>query len=82
MPGHSRLRHWPPLEAKSFDLPSLVEVIIFVRSDATGLLQLEHAILDVMLNTSAVWHKSRNNLHLSKRSDAYQDFKARRCFIS
>ena len=50
MPGHSRLRHWPPLEAKSFDLPSLVEVIIFVRSDATGLLQLEHAILEDVSN--------------------------------
>ena len=60
--GDFRLRHWPPLEATSFGLPSLAALDTFVRSDATGLLQLEHTILGMLLNTSALWHKIDDTL--------------------
>ena len=51
--GDFRLRHWPPLEAEAIGLSSLAVLQVFVQSDATGLLQLEHTILDLMLKTSA-----------------------------
>ena len=51
--GNFRLQHWPPLEAKPLCLPSLAALHISVRSDAIGLLQLEHTILSLMLNTAA-----------------------------
>ena len=53
--GDFRLRHWPPLEAEAIGLSSLAVLQVFVQSDATGLLQLEHTILDLMLKTSASW---------------------------
>ena len=55
--GNFRLRHWPPLEATSFGLPGLAELDVLICSDATGLLQLEHTTLGLMLNTLAPWHR-------------------------
>ena len=79
--GYFRLRHWPPLEATSFGLPSLAELDILIQSDATGLLQLEHAILSLMLNTPALWHRAHDKFqecedagHLTTR-----DLRATRC---
>ena len=61
--GDFWLQHWPPLEATPFGLPSLANLIIFVGSDATGLLQLEHTILGLMLNTLGLWHRRLNKFH-------------------
>ena len=83
-PGGFRLRHWPPLEATFFGLPSLGELAIFVRSDATGLLQLEHAILGLMLNTSALWRKEDDTFFepetLGSMGEAIRSFSAQRRF--
>ncbi len=54
--GNFRLQHWPPLEAEPLSLPSLADLYTSVQSDATGLLQLEHTILSLMLSSSASWH--------------------------
>ena len=60
--GNFRLQHWPPLETEPFCLPSLADLYISLWSDATGLLQLEHTILSLMLSTSAAWHPQNNDL--------------------
>ena len=81
--GNFRLRHWPPLEATSFGLPSLAELDVSVRSDYTGLLQLEHTILGLMLNTTALWHKKHDTFHEFETPGplgvATRNFRAKRC---
>ena len=80
--GLFRLRHWPPLESEAFGLPSLAELEVFVQSDATGLLQLEHTILGLMLNTSALWHRSHDKYHRFESMTPTRGFMAKRCPIS
>ena len=77
--GDFRLRHWPPREATPFGLPSVAKLTIFVRSDATGLLQLEHTILGLMLNTSGLWHS--NKFHILTLG-TFRIFVAKRCLKS
>ena len=79
--GHFRLRHWPPLEAEPFGLPGLAKLDVWVQSDATGLLQLEHTILGLMLNTSALWHSTHDTFYMYSIGPT-QDFRAKRCCVS
>ena len=79
---HFRLRHWPPLETRPFGLPSLAELDILLQSDATGLLQLEHTILGLMLNTSALWQRSHDTFYMFESTGPTQSFMAKRCPMS
>ena len=60
-------------------LPSLAEVHVLVQSDATGLLQLEHTILGLMLNTSALWHRTHDTFYMFDSLGPTWYFTAKRC---
>ena len=66
--GNFRLQHWPPLEAEPLCLPSLADLNISLWTDATGLLQLEHTMLSLMLRTSASWHPTEDTFFFGPRS--------------
>ena len=80
--GDFRLHCWPPLEARAFSVPRLAELEVSVRSDATGLLQLEHTILGLMLNSSAAWHETHNVFHHAEPLTTTRWFGAKRCSTS
>ena len=61
--GNFRLQHWPPLEAELLSSPRLAMLLMFVRSDAVGLRQVDYTICSLMLSTSGSWHKETDKFY-------------------